>query len=132
MARGEKYDLKYKKGYGLVVLIAVPPFPYTKKEPSSEFYGMNVFFHNLTGEDPEHIHFEEISRDVDNVNQFYISDNRGYVLYVTGMGETLPLEIEDNYNRIDKVIIPKMIYRNDVGRRFMDRDEKRLRDWGYL
>lgn len=132
VARGEKYDLKYKKGYGLVVLIAVPPFPYTKKEPSSEFYGMNVFFHNLTGEDPEHIHFEEISRDVDNVNQFYISDNRGYVLYVTGMGETLPLAIEDTYNRIDKVIIPKMIYRNDVGRRFMDRDEKRLRDWGYL
>jgi hypothetical protein len=30
VAKGEDYNLKWKKGYGIVILLAVPPFPYTK------------------------------------------------------------------------------------------------------
>ena len=31
IAKGENYNLKWEKGFGLVVLVAIPPFPYTEE-----------------------------------------------------------------------------------------------------
>lgn len=134
VARGEDYKIKYRKGYGIVVLLAVPPFPYTRKLPGVSSQGVDIFFQD--GIDPianEHIHFEEVSaKPVKKGKGLYISDYRGYILYVTEMGKTVKAAQEKVYGLVSRIIIPKMFYRDDIGRSFVERDEKLLRSWGYL
>jgi phosphoribosylamine--glycine ligase len=131
-ASGENYEVVWKHGYGIVVLIAVPPFPYAKSNKHSTSYGLNIFFHNIRKSDYDHIHFEEISQAGHDSPQLYISDNRGYVLYVTGRGKTVPEAMKKTYSLIRKIIIPKMMYRNDIGKKFCESDYKKLKSWGFI
>ncbi|MEK7072137.1 MAG: hypothetical protein AAB969_01050, partial [Patescibacteria group bacterium] len=98
IAKGEKYNLKWKKGYGIVLGMMVPPFPYSKNLKESLFCGVNIYFKDFSDSDLKHIHFEEISKRVCLENKkelaidcglYYISDNRGYILYVTAVENTL-------------------------------------------
>ena len=132
IARGEQPKLKWKRGYGLVVLITVPPFPYSKKLPHNSSYGINIYFdEKLKKEDFKHIHFEEVSLRSDKI-QHFISDHRGYILYVTGMGQTIEHAQKKVYDLAKKIYIPKMFYRNDIGDRFINGSQDQLREWGYL
>ncbi len=131
ISKGETFDFKWKKGFGIVILLAVPPFPYAKKALENHF-GVSVFFDNITKEEFSHIHFEEISEHTNKKDSFYISDERGYVLYVTEVKDTIEKARDEAYKIVNKIIIPKMIYRNDIGKRFVERDMQRLKDWGYL
>lgn len=132
IASGKKYDLKWKKGYGIVVLASVPPFPFTHHINENASYGINIYFDGIPKEQFEHIHFEEISKRVNGEEQFYISDMQGYILYVTGIGETVAKAQEKVYGLIKKIIIPKMFYRNDIGTKFETSDREKLKEWGYL
>ncbi len=131
IATGQSYDLKWKKGYGIVLLLAVPPFPYSKKSKDNIFFGLNIYLDKLNEEELKHVHFEGIAKRHDS-DQYYISDTRGYVLYVTGMGKT-PEEARKNvYDIAEKIVIPKAMYRNDIAQRFIDKDRAKLEKWGYL
>lgn len=132
VAQGKPYNLKWKKGYGLVATVAVPPFPYHFKNHPITSRGMDVFFNDMTEEDFRHIHFEEISKKTDGDEGYYISDDRGYALYVTAVGETVLETQRLLHKRVKKIHIPKMFYRNDIGSSFMKSDAKKLREWGYL
>ncbi|MEI7513571.1 MAG: phosphoribosylglycinamide synthetase C domain-containing protein, partial [bacterium] len=97
----------------------------------------NIYFKNLIEADLKHIHFEEVSLRVNTEDKFgtaryYISDNRGYVLYTTAVAETVKEAQEKVYSLTEKVIIPKMMYRNDIGSRFIKEQESLLKKWGYL
>jgi phosphoribosylamine---glycine ligase len=131
IARGEKYDLKWKKGYGMVVLVAVPPFPYTEKSQKNLLYGSYIYFDKVEEENKKHIHFEEVSYNI-NKKRYYISDTRGYILYVTGVSPSLKKTQEKVYNIINNIYIPKMMYRNDIGDSFLKTDKAKLLKWGYL
>jgi phosphoribosylamine---glycine ligase len=134
VARGEPYNLKWRKGYGVVVLLAVPPFPYTRKMRGVSSDGVNIYFRDdMRESDMKHVHFEEVSaRPGRKKDRLYISDWCGYVLYVTEMGKTVDEARKRTYKLVEKIVIPKMFYRDDIGRSFIERDEKLLRRWGYL
>lgn len=134
IARGEQYKLSWKRGYGIVVLLAVPPFPYTRKLKGVSSEGIDIFFTNdMSDADMEHVHFEEVSLKPSKAGgSYFVSDYRGYVLYVTEIGKTVRAARKNVYNLVNKIVIPKMFYRNDIGQSFIDRDEELLRSWGYL
>jgi len=140
IAKGEKYNLSWKKGYGIVLGLMVPPFPYSKNMKESLFFGVNIYFKNFSEEDFKHIHFEEVSKRVCTKNKeltienglYYISDNRGYVLYVTAVESTLEKAQKEVYRLAKNIIIPKVIYRNDIGNNFKLDQEVQLKKWGYL
>jgi len=137
VADGKPYNLKWKKGYGIVVVVTVPtsnPFPFTKAERYVSPKGLNIYFReDFTDEDMKHVHFEDVSmKIVKGKKQYYISDDRGYVLYVTGMGKTVEEARKKTYKIIEKIIIPKMFYRNDIGLKFIESDQAKLKKWGYL
>ncbi len=137
VAKTKEYDLKWKKGYGIVVVVTVPtsnPFPFSKNESYVSPEGLNIYFdERLNKNDMKHVHFEDVSlKKKGGLDQFYISDSRGYILYVTGIGKTVA-EARTKVNSIlKKIQIPKMFYRNDIGLKFLDRDQSRLKKWGYL
>jgi phosphoribosylamine--glycine ligase len=132
IASGKQYDLKWKKGYGIVILVAVPPFPYTKRITENLVYNSNIYFDKMNERDLKHIHFEEVAIRKDDLNQFYIADSQGYVLYITGMGETIEEAQEKTYKIAKKVIVPKMFYRNDIGTSFKNEGLAKLKKLGYL
>lgn len=132
VADGKPYNLKWKKGFGIVVVLAVPPFPYSKKDKNQNLFGVNIFFNKIKASDYSHFHFEEMSRSLENPNQYYISDGRGYVMYVTAVSKTLQKAKSSVYTLIKKIIIPKLIYRNDIGERFITKDYSQLKKWGYI
>lgn len=132
VAKGEQYDLKWKKGYGIVMLVAIPPFPYAPKIPENLFFGMNIYFDGMTEEDYKHIHLEEVSCRHNGTKQYYISDNQGYILYLTCVAHTVAEAREQVNSLANKIVIPKMFYRNDLGVKFEESYEELLRKWKYL
>jgi phosphoribosylamine---glycine ligase len=134
VADGKSYNLKYKKGYGIVVLVATPPFPYgfNSKEYCSE--GIKIIFKKeMTPEDMDHIHFEEVSiKNEEGDREYYISSKTGFILHVTGMGKTAEEAKKNVYSLAENIIIPKMFYRTDIGLEFIDKDQKNLKKWGWI
>lgn len=132
VAHGNEYKLSYKKGFGIVVVLAIPPFPYTKKTKGYSQIGTNIYFDkSISKNNMCHIHFEEVSYDK-IIKEHYISDNRGYVLYVTGYGRSVQEARKKAYDIIEKIYIPKVFYRNDIGLKFIEKSESELREWGYI
>lgn len=132
IARSEPLDLNIRRGFSIVVAITIPPFPYAKKIPGHSQIGTQVYFADaMTREDMQHVHFEEVSWHEEK-SHHYISDDRGYVLYVTGRGETVEAARSHAYGIIAKIHVPKMMYRADIGQRFLDRSRSLLKQWGYV
>lgn len=136
IADGKSYNLKWKKGYGIVVVVTVPtsqPFPFTKDDHYISPKGIKIYFDKVAQKNMEHIHFEDVSmRKIRGQEEYYISDDRGYVLYVTAVGKTVERAREKAYGLLKHIHIPKMFYRNDIGLKFIDSDRAKLKKWGYI
>lgn len=134
VARGEKYNLQYKKGFSIVVSIATPPFPY--KSISSDYYikGFNILFKSkLTKEESEMLHFEEVTaKKMGKDIKYYVAGSNGYIMFVTGIGNTVEEARAKAYRLVEKIVIPRMIYRTDIGIKFLQRDGQLLKSWGWL
>lgn len=124
-----KYQMRYKKGFGVVIVIAIPPFPYSKKIDEINYVDTQVFFKDITQSDLEHVHFDEVSKKDD---KYFINETEGYILYVTGHGKTVEEAQKKAYKICKKIIIPKMMYRNDIGDRFVRHEREKLEKWGYF
>lgn len=132
VARGEKYDLKYKKGFGIVNLLATPPFPYGNHSNKDTLYGVNIYFDGLSQEDKKHIFFEEVSMRPKKPKQFYVSSTAGYTMYTTAVAHTIKQAREKSLSIAKRVIIPKVFFRNDIGKKFEEEEMTKLKAWGYL
>jgi len=56
----------------------------------------------------------------------------GQVMVVTGTGQTVEEARNAAYRVVDKVAVPNLRYRNDIGDRVAARDLGLLRKWGIL
>lgn len=135
IARGKEYDLQYKDGYGVVVSVVVPPFPYHLNDDHPlSIKGARVIFDPAIKDDMHHVHFDELAIEPGNPtdNQYIVSDNRGYLLYVTSSGESVYEAQKEMYRIVNCIHAPKMYYRHDIGERFESRDKQMLADLDLL
>lgn len=134
---GRQIELDYRRGYAIGLTIAVPPFPYQgqlaghysaagfpvrfRKEPSPDEYH-------------RHYHFESVRREIgaDGQEQFQVTNGLGYAAFVTGIGDTVAAAREDVYAAARNLCIPKAIYRTDIGKKFIETDEQKLKSWGWI
>ena len=137
VADGEKYDLDWHPGYAVVVLVAVPPFPFcsTSCQCSDDPRGLEIHFRNEpSSDDWQHLHFEGVSIvPINNASsRFTVIDQTGYVMHVTGLGNTANEARQQVHERVANIIIPRMYYRNDIGEAYIRLLDNQLRDWGWL
>jgi phosphoribosylamine--glycine ligase len=135
VADGRPYPMKWKKGFGIVVQIAVPPFPYALADGKYSSAGLKIHFAEpLTQEEFSSLYFCDVQLGLtpDRKREYILAGNEGYALCVTGIGSTIREAREKAYSLIDKIIIPKMFYRTDIGLSFMEKDGAMLREWGYV
>jgi phosphoribosylamine---glycine ligase len=134
LAKGLDYELKYKKGYCINVALTVPPFPYNTNDKNIINKNTGIFFEkSLNESDFEHIHFEGVKVKKTGKNlDYYTTGNYGYVLYVTFCHRNIVSARKKVYSLINKIFIPNMFYRNDIGLRFLKKDKNLLSKWGWI
>ncbi len=127
LANGVDADLKYKKGFQVGVLLAVPPFPYEDKR----LYEMlskdtAIVFKKKSAGDGVHLGDLKLVND-----EWIIAGYMGVAVIVVGTGQTMSQAKQQAYSRIQNILIPNMFYRTDIGDRWVE-DSDKLHNWGYL
>lgn len=125
LAKKENAELKAKKGFQIGVVIAVPPFPFEDKKEAFVYRDLSVVFKkpNIDG-----IHLGELKLVDDMLT---IAGETGYVMVVSGEGNTVEEARRQVYARVKNVKIQNMYYRTDIGYRWMT-DSDKLHSDGYL
>lgn len=132
IADGKNYDLKWKPGYGVVFSIAVPPFPFQEHFDTDVCSGLTIYMDNVSKKDMDHIHLDEVAYNPDTKSYYISHQTDGFVMYVTGQGNTVNIARQKALRIIDKIHIPKMFYRVDIGEHFIKHDYDQLIEWGWL
>lgn len=131
VADGISYDLQYRSGYGVVVLLATPPFPYLAISDRYCLQGVKIFFRGgLTADESKQVYYEEVSKRKDG--SFFVSGKNGFALHVSGVGKTIEEAQKKAYDLAEKIVIPKKFYRTDIGDKFLNQERALLEKWGYL
>ena len=124
---GNSGTIETRDGYSVGVVLTVPSFPY------SEGYhalgkGMPICFRDSMNEaDRDALHYGEVAM---SKGQLVTAGMIGYIMVVTGLGESVEKAREQAYARVENVVIPNCRYRNDIGARFISRDHARMQTLG--
>ena len=129
MTAGRGGTFRTHAGYATGVVLTVPPFPYSAGYAELSKGAPITFRDGLTAADHDFLHYGETAlRD----GQLVTSGSVGYVMVVTGRGDTAEEAKADTYRRVTQIVIPNMRYRTDIGDRFIGGDRVRLEELGYL
>lgn len=136
VASKQSYDLRYKDTFGIVVCIALPPFPYLPMFTGNKANLENTilsFKENFSEDDWKHIHLEEISlKKEGGVNTYHWTGTDGWVMHITAEDKDISKAQEKVYSLINKIILPNMFYRTDIGTRVKNHDLLQLKKWGWI
>ena len=134
IADGKKYDIEYRRGYATIAFLCTPPYPYANRSNLNSPKGMEIFFKgNLTEEEKNNVYLEEVNVvEKDGETKYIISGGSGYIAHVAGFGRTVGEARRKMHGLIDKIVIPKVFYRTDIGLKFIDGDEDKLKEWGWI
>ncbi|HNZ86758.1 MAG TPA: phosphoribosylglycinamide synthetase C domain-containing protein [bacterium] len=126
LAKGEKFEIKTKKGFQVGVRIIMPPYPFDDV-PTFNLYSKEAII-IFKKKNYEGVHTE----DAKLLNgEWVVAGDNGVVLTITGSGPSMKQAQAQAYNRVDNILIPNMYYRKDIGDRWFE-DSDKLHTWGYL
>ena len=127
LANHENFELKTKKGFQVGVVACLTPYGTGKYSDIFAYHNLSVLFRRPNPK-LEGIHLGDVKM-VDG--RLRVAGASGYVVIVTGAGQTVEAAREQAYGRIENIRLQNMFYRNDIGTRwFQERDK--LQMWGYL
>ena len=134
IADGKKYDLKYKRGYATIAFLGTPPYPYANRSNLNSPKGMEIFFgDDVSADEWKNVYLEEVNVCGKNGGTKYvISGGAGYIAHIAGFGRTVGEARRMMYNLINKIVIPKVFYRTDIGLKFINGDEDKLKELGWI
>ena len=129
MVRRDRDHLDVDDGFSVGVVLTVPPFPYSRRQ-AEEPIGMPILFEGaLSREDQENLHYCEVA--LDN-GQLVTAGAYGWTMVATGCGRTIQSARRDAYRLIERVHIPNMRYRRDIGERLIAADYAKVNALGLL
>ncbi|MBS3158243.1 hypothetical protein J4206_03070 [Candidatus Woesearchaeota archaeon] len=125
LAKKEKIDLKVARGFQIGVVVAVPPFPFDDQNEAFIYQDLSILF-KKNNHDGVHL------GDVKMINNIWsVAGNAGYVLVLTGSGNTVEEARKQVYSRLKNINLLNMYYRTDIGIKWFTESDK-LHTWGYL
>ena len=134
LARGQDYDLKWREGFSVALLVATPPFPFSLPQDArgSSFRDMAIRFSRpLSPEEEMRVHYESVSfrKESDGRLTPVICDDSGYILHCTGHVATVEQARKQVYDLAKNVAVPSIYYRTDIGETYAENiaAQKRLR-----
>lgn len=129
MAMRSRSTLATRTGFSVGVVLTTPPFPYTRRQVA-EPVGLPVLVEGeLAPEDRRHLHYGEVGLDA---GALVTSGLYGWTMVVTGVGPTIASAKDEAYRLADRVLVPNLRYRRDIGDRLMAGDYARVEQWGFF
>jgi phosphoribosylamine---glycine ligase len=118
-----------RPGFCVAIVLTTPPFPYTVKQVP-EPVGLPVLFHGpLTDEDRADLHYGEVGLDA---GELVTSGLYGWTMVVTGVAPTIEGASERACALAQRVFVPNLRYRRDIGDRLRRGEYARLEGLGVL
>jgi len=116
-------------GFSVGIVLTIPPFPYPRSQVD-EPVGLPVFFDGtLDAQDRQNMHYCELGLDH---GELVTSGIYGWAMVVTGVGETISLAQQRANRLAERVRIPNVRYRRDIGEQLAARDYARVERMGLL
>jgi phosphoribosylamine--glycine ligase len=118
-----------RSGFCVGIVLTTPPFPYPRTQVA-EPIGLPVLFEgDLTAEERAHLHYGEVGLEQ---GELVTSGIYGWTMVVTGVGRTIRAAQEQANRLADRVLVPNVRYRRDIGDRLIAGDYERVERWGLL
>jgi phosphoribosylamine---glycine ligase len=127
MVQRTALSFRVRPGFAAGIVMTTPPFPYARPAVQ-EPVGLPVLFdESLSEAERRHLHFGEVGlKD----GQLVTSGAYGWTMVVTGIGPTVSSAQKCANALADKVIIPNVRYRRDIGDRLIAGDLERVERLG--
>jgi phosphoribosylamine---glycine ligase len=118
-----------KPGFSVGIVLTTPPFPYSRAAVD-EPVGLPILFdESLTDDERHHIHCCEVGL---RNGQLATSGAYGWTMVATGVGNSIAQAQQRAVTLAEKIFIPSVRYRKDIGSRLIARDFERVQDLGLL
>ena len=122
-------SFRTRPGFSVGIVMTTRPFPYIRRYVD-EPIGLPILFEgDLNEEDRRHLHLAEVGLED---GQLVTAGYHGWTMVVTGVGETVEAAQRRAYDLADRVVIPNVRYRRDIGDRLVAGDLTRLERLGLL
>jgi len=118
-------DIMFKAPFSIGVSIVVKPFPLNIPQRISQ----NLVMEGLEEGNLKHLWLRDIYRV--NKTEYFCAGTSGNLGCVTARGENLREAQKRAYRTIKNLYIPEVMYRRDIGLRFID-DFAKLKKWGWI
>jgi phosphoribosylamine--glycine ligase len=128
MLHSDDTVLKIQPGFAAGVVLTVPPFPYSQGYAEIS-KGLPIILQAMTADEQSRLHLAEVAM-VDG--QLVTSGMLGYVGVANGTGPTVEAACQQAYALAQKVVVPNIRYRDDIGQRVMAHDYAALQQLGYI
>jgi phosphoribosylamine--glycine ligase len=101
------------------IVLTTPPFPYPRSQVPEPIGLPIIFDGKLTAEERRNLHYCEVGLED---GQLVTSGIYGWAMVVTGVADSVATA-QQNANRLaDRVLIPNVRYRRDIGNRLIAGD----------
>jgi phosphoribosylamine--glycine ligase len=112
-----------RSGFCVAIVLTTPPFPYDRKTVE-EAVGLPVFFDGaLTAEEQSRLYYGEVGLAG---GQLVTSGKYGWTMVATGVADQILPAQKAACGLADRVIVPNVRYRRDIGNELMARDYARV------
>jgi phosphoribosylamine--glycine ligase len=118
-----------RPGFCVGVVLTTPPFPYPRSQVA-EPVGLPVLFDGeITPQDRRNLHYGEVGLEA---GELVTSGIYGWTMVVTGVGSSIAAAQERANRLADRVLVPNVRYRRDIGDRLIAGDFARVEALGLL
>jgi phosphoribosylamine--glycine ligase len=117
-----------RPGFSAGIVLTTPPFPYGRNVVP-EPVGMPVIFDGIDDLERRHLHYGEVAM---KDGQLVTSGAFGWTMVVTGLGSTVRTARDRANSLADRVVIPNVRYRRDIGEQLIAWQLDRLAQLGAL
>ena len=131
LAHGEAAPFTPRDKFGIIALVAVPPFPYRGRFDHAARNAPLLFRTPPTPAEWSRLHLEEVWHDRRS-GEYRLATDSGFALHVSGTGKSVRAARAHARALIDKIVLPHKFYRTDIGESYLRTDAARLKEWGWL
>jgi phosphoribosylamine--glycine ligase len=129
MVRRDKLEMETRPGFVVGIVVTTPPFPYNLKRVD-EIVGLPVLFDgDLSVTEKAHLHYGEIG--LAN-GQLVTTGAYGWTMVVTGCGQSIESAKSAAYDLVNRLYVPNMRYRLDIGDRLIAGGFSKVEQLGLL
>ena len=123
MIRKSMSQFETRPGFSVGVVLTTPPFPYPPAQVQRPI-GLPVLFDGeLTAEDRQNLHYCELAMEG---GELVTSGGYGWAMVATGIGDSIATAQQRANRLADRVLIPNVRYRRDIGARLIAGDYARV------